>query len=127
MVTFTELHPSIPSHAEHPNISIMLDGPDKGGLLAPSFEDPSFVIQETFEKFASNGIPMVIKNVILQGGWTPTRFIERFGNHRVRVINCQNEDTEKTVTVAKFFENFNSPVQNPEEIWKLKVNICLAR
>jgi hypothetical protein len=76
-----------------------------------------------FQQHWSQGIPVVVTNVqtTLQGNWTPEYFIERYGEQKVTLVDCET-DSMLQATVSDFFKNFND-VGDRKQILKLKAGL----
>jgi lysine-specific demethylase 3 len=74
------------------------------------------------ENYLSQGTPVVVTDIDLQGTYDPLYFQQRFWDKPVILKNCETGE-QKRSTVFKFFETFGKPwLRNPGEgIWKLKV------
>jgi hypothetical protein len=70
----------------------------------PTFRQGHVTFSE-FQRHWSQGIPVVITNVRMQGEWTPEYFIARYGGKDVTVVDCETEATFPS-TVADFFLQF---------------------
>jgi hypothetical protein len=80
---------------------------------------------EQFQKFWSQGLPLVITGLQsqMQGDWTPEYFIMRFGTQKVTLVDCKTESTQLS-TVAEFFRNFHAAGEQ-KQILKLTVSLIL--
>jgi hypothetical protein len=89
----------------------------QGGSTAeiPTFRKKDIDIS-TFQSHLSQGIPIVINDVKIQGYWGPEYFMEQYGSDTVTIIDCESGASEVS-TVAKFFSQFGIRVK----IKKLKV------
>ncbi|KIM80675.1 hypothetical protein PILCRDRAFT_52980, partial [Piloderma croceum F 1598] len=58
-----------------------------------------------FQRHWSQGTPVVITDIEIQGNWTPEYFIKRYGDENVTVENCETDETVPT-TVMEFFLHF---------------------
>ena len=74
-----------------------------------------------FQRACSQGIPVVVTGVDagLHGDWGPEYFIERYGSHKVTLVDCESECTRQS-TVALFFQDFLNACDR-RQILKLKV------
>ncbi|WWC61433.1 uncharacterized protein I303_104017 [Kwoniella dejecticola CBS 10117] len=101
--------------------------PDPAGLREGSGTREFVFVQDekldnaVFDKIWSKGEPIVVDNVSrkLNLGWTPDDFIERFGEEKCYVVNCQT-DAFKLTTVGQFFNKFKDFDERGEGILKLK-------
>ena len=80
----------------------------------------SYARLSVFQQHWSQGIPVVVTNVQtkLQGNWAPEYFIERYGEQKVTLVNCET-NSMLPATVSDFFQNFND-VGERKQILKLK-------
>jgi hypothetical protein len=62
---------------------------------------------------------MVVSEVLIQGLWDPSYFINKFDDKGFTLINCETGETKKS-TVKEYFETFLNPT-GESGIWKLKV------
>jgi hypothetical protein len=62
---------------------------------------------------------VVVSEVLIQGSWDPSYFINTFDDEGVTLINCETGETKKS-TVKEYFETFLNPT-GESGIWKLKV------
>ena len=76
-----------------------------------------------FQRACSQGIPVVVTGVDggLHGDWGPEYFIERYGSHKVTLVDCESDCTRQS-TVAQFFQDFLSACDR-RQILKLKVSL----
>ncbi|WVQ77932.1 hypothetical protein IAT38_000012 [Cryptococcus sp. DSM 104549] len=98
---------------------------DPAGLNAHSrqfvFIDADKLDNATFDALWAEGEPIVVWNVAkkFRMRWTPDTFIEKFGNEKCEVVNCQsNEGVQQTV--GQFFSTFKDAKGRGEAILKLK-------
>jgi hypothetical protein len=70
----------------------------------PTFRQGHITFAE-FQRHWSQGIPVVITNVRMQGEWTPEYFIARYGSKDVTIVDCETEATLPGI-VADFFLQF---------------------
>jgi hypothetical protein len=83
----------------------------------PTFSDKNANYAE-FQRHWSQGTPVVITDIEIQGNWTPEYFIKRYGGKDVTVENCETNETTP-ITVMEFFLHFGKRTN----IMKLKVCI----
>jgi hypothetical protein len=78
--------------------------------------------EPTFTASLAQGTPIVITGLQrrMQGTWYPGYFIQRFGSHRVNLVDCGDESEVQT-TVADFFRTFG--VATNGKVMKLKVGV----
>ena len=81
----------------------------------PTFRQGHVTFSE-FQRHWSQGVPVVITNVRMQGDWSPEYFIARYGSKDVTIVDCETEATLPG-TVADFFLQFGQRVR----ILKIKV------
>ena len=76
-----------------------------------------------FQQHWSQGIPVVVTDVQtnLQGNWAPEYFIERYGEQKVTLVDCETNSMLQA-TVSDFFKNFNA-VGDRKQILKLKAGL----
>jgi hypothetical protein len=76
-----------------------------------------------FQRHWSQGIPVVVTNIQtkLQGNWAPEYFIERYGEQKVTLVNCETNSMLQS-TVSDFFKNFND-AGDRKQILKLKAGL----
>jgi hypothetical protein len=85
---------------------------------APTFHRDFINIHE-FRKYWSQGIPVVVTHVKLQGGWDPASFISAFGEIKVTVQDCETGKTQQK-TLEEFFSSFGK-LKKSGRISKVKV------
>ena len=87
------------------------DAPKFSGNLEP----------DELEHHLSQGIPVVVTDINIQGTYGPAYFQQRFGGKPVVLEDCETGKQE-TSTVFDFFETFGKPwLRDPRKIVKLKV------
>jgi hypothetical protein len=85
----------------------------------PTFRQGHVTFAE-FQRHWSQGVPVVITNVRMQGEWTPEYFIARYGSKDVTIVDCETEGTISGI-VADFFLQFGQR----DRILKIKVRLTL--
>lgn len=83
-----------------------------------------------FLSYFDKGTPVIVSNAVqyLQGYWTPEEFIDRHGQEKVTLTNCEN-NRQRSSTVREYFQSLLEPrASDRDGIWKLKVSkliLCL--
>jgi len=84
----------------------------------PRYNNKSLKVSDFLHDW-SRGLPVVVVEVLIQGLWDPSYFINTFDDEGVTLINCETDQTKKS-TVKEYFETFLNPT-GESGIWKLKV------
>lgn len=77
-----------------------------------------------FEYLWTRGIPVVIPNSLSRMTLTDVGkdyFMRCYGQHRVRLVDCNGKDPDKKTTLQEFLSQFGVVRAANETIWKLKV------
>jgi hypothetical protein len=90
------------------------------GFLPFMKVDVSCMEEEDFQELWGLGHPIVMTGCLprFQIPWTPPNFMEKYGQNRCILVDC-NSDKTITTTVGKFFGEFTS--DEPKRPLKLKV------
>jgi hypothetical protein len=86
----------------------------------PTILDAPTLSDEAFHKQWSRQEPFVVNNVNLQGDWSPQYFVDRYKGQPVDLVDCENNNVEKS-TVDNFFKRFIHPERRNGNM-KLKVS-----
>lgn len=70
------------------------------------------------------GVPLVLRGVKKKGNWGPEYWIERYGDQKVTLENCETGET-KTATVEEYLSTYGA-ITPRTEAWKLKVRWVIA-
>jgi hypothetical protein len=84
----------------------------------PRYSNQSLKVSDFVHDW-SQGLPVVISEILFQGTWDPRYFIDAFGEETATIVNCVTGETKK-VRVQEYFCGFLNPAERTG-IWKLKV------
>jgi hypothetical protein len=70
--------------------------------------------------YLSQGIPVVVNGVQLQGVYDPAYFQAKYGHQTCVIEDCETGAQHRS-KVGVFFETFGKPWLRNGEVWKLKV------
>lgn len=76
----------------------------------------------TYDQYCGRGIPLVVTGIAFQGRWAPLDIVQRYGDHVVRIEDCESGEVTQS-TAGEFFRNFGKISETTQGASACKVKV----